>query len=105
MKLITRIRKLFRAPAIGAALRTALACALIAAETFAIVHPLDLAAHPAGEHCYICVGVSSIGHAAVGAIQTFAVDAAVPALPPAAQYVAVASQPVPQVARGPPSVS
>jgi hypothetical protein len=78
---------------------------LLAAETFAVVHPLDLDAHSTGTHCYICVGVSSLGHAAVGAIQTFAVDAAVPALPTPAPYAVVASLPVPQVARGPPSLS
>ena len=40
-------------------------CILLAAEAFAVVHPLDLAAHATDEPCAICVSVASFGFANV----------------------------------------
>ena len=41
---------------------------LLAAEAFAVVHPLDLAAHATGEPCAICVSVASFGSANVAQV-------------------------------------
>jgi hypothetical protein len=80
-------------------------CALSAVETFAVVHPLDLAAHSNGEPCKICVGVASLGNAAVASLPVFAIDSASPALVEAPFIVRICALPVRQSARGPPSVS
>jgi hypothetical protein len=46
-------------------LGAALVFVLVAAEVFAVVHPLDLAAHATDEPCAICVSVASLGSANV----------------------------------------
>jgi hypothetical protein len=83
----------------------ALALVLLAAETFAVVHPLDLAAHGNGEPCKICVSVAGIGTGAVAQPLVFVVDAAPPALSAESALVFVAAQPVRPTARGPPLAS
>ena len=46
-------------------LGAALVFVLLAAEVFAVVHPLDLAAHATDEPCAICLSVASFGSANV----------------------------------------
>jgi hypothetical protein len=83
----------------------ALALVLLVAETFAVVHPLDLAAHSNGEPCKICVSVASVGAAAVAQPLVFEVDVALPVLVAEPSQVPVALQRVQPTARGPPIAS
>lgn len=83
----------------------ALAAVLLVAETFAVVHPLDLAAHSNGEPCKICVSVASVGTAAVAQPIVFAVDAASPALIVPPVSVPAAARRFRPTARGPPFAS
>jgi hypothetical protein len=100
-----RIRRLARSTALRSWLAGGWLCALIAVQTFAVVHPLDLAAHTNGEACKICVGVAGLGSAAIGAVPVLAIDVATPE-PVRAPLIPRASvEPVRQSARGPPSAS
>jgi hypothetical protein len=83
----------------------ALALVLLAAETFAVVHPVDLAAHSNGEPCKICVSVAGVGTGTVAQPFVFTVDAAPPALAAEPSLVVVAAQRVRPTARGPPLAS
>ena len=44
-------------------LGAALVFVLLAVEAFAVVHPLDFAAHATDEPCKICISVASLGSA------------------------------------------
>jgi hypothetical protein len=79
--------------------------ALVAVETFAVVHPLDFAAHPNGEPCKICVGVASLGAAAVSAPPVFTFDSALPELVSAPALPRSSVAPLRPSARGPPLAS
>jgi hypothetical protein len=78
---------------------------LLGAETFAVTHPLDLAAHGTGEPCKICLSVASLGSGAVAAVAVFHLDTAAPTLTVAHGLVLLSAAPVRQSARGPPVLS
>ncbi len=82
-----------------------LVLALLVAETFATVHPLDLDAHSSGEPCKICVSVASFGAATVAKAFVFSVDAATPRLVATLPLIPVSAQPIRAKARGPPLAS
>jgi hypothetical protein len=84
---------------------TLLACLLVAAEAFAIVHPLELDAHSTDTQCKICVSVAAFGSAAVASPLAFVVVRATPELPVDEIVVSAHSRPTRQFARGPPTAS
>jgi hypothetical protein len=83
----------------------ALLCLLVAAESMAVVHSLDLDAHAAGESCKICISVAGFGSAAPARSPTL--------LPPPSSgseaflevRALVVARTESPVARGPPSFS
>jgi hypothetical protein len=94
--------KAFFKPALKTA---ALVCVLLAAEAFAVVHPLDLDAHSTGEPCKICISVASFGSATVAALAGFVIDASSPQLDSVPFIVTTRSRPTSHFARGPPRAS
>jgi hypothetical protein len=97
-----RLRRLARIATLRSWLVAGLLCAFVAIETFAVVHPLDLAAHANGETCKICVSATSLGNAVVA-------DAPILALEPASTVTLAVRElpfrstaPIRQTARGPP---
>jgi hypothetical protein len=77
-------------------------CTLVAVETFAVVHPLDLAAHSNGEPCKICVSAASLDNVVAADVVVFSpepADANVDAAP-ALSFRSAA--PIRQTARAPP---
>lgn len=86
-------------------LGAALVVCLLLAESFAVTHPLDRAAHPDGQPCAACVSIASLGAGAVAAETVLALDAAAPPIVETVALVPVANVPVRRYARGPPSVS
>jgi hypothetical protein len=86
-------------------LGAALVVALLLAESFAVAHPLDRAAHPDGQTCAICLSVADLGAGAVAADIAFVLEAAAPPTIVAVALVLCSSVPVRRYARGPPSVS
>ena len=87
-------------------LGTALAVALLLAGSFALTHPFDQAAHPNGQTCAVCLGLTDLGAGGAAADIGFAlVDAAAPLPVVALVLVLLSSVPVRRYARGPPVVS
>jgi hypothetical protein len=87
-------------------LGTALAVWLLLAESFAVTHPFDQAAHADGQPCAVCLGLADLGAGAAAADVGFALaDAATPLLVAVAIVFLLSSAPVRAFARGPPSVS
>jgi hypothetical protein len=87
-------------------LGAALAVWLLLAESFAVVHPFDFAAHAEGQPCAVCLSVADLGAGAAAADAGFALlDAAAPLLVAAVVLVLFSSVPLRRYARGPPSVS
>jgi hypothetical protein len=86
-------------------LGAALAVWLLLAESFAIVHQYDSAAHANGQACEVCVGAASFGAGAPPTPLVF-VAAALVAVVAAAVVLAFRSVvPARRYARGPPAVS
>ena len=86
-------------------LGAALALWLLLAESFAVAHPFDQAAHADGQPCAVCLSVANLGAGAVGAEVGFALDVAAPLVVAAVVLVLFSAVPVRRYARGPPSVS
>jgi hypothetical protein len=78
---------------------------LLAAEAFAVVHPLDLAAHATDEPCAICVSVASFGSANVAPAADFAIVRSKLILPTDASTRAGVEVPSYYLARAPPHAS
>lgn len=93
----------------GAAWKTwlgaALAVWLLLAESFAVVHPLDQAAHSDGQPCAVCLSVANLGAGAAPAVVTLVLDAAAPLLAVVVTCSFFSAAPVRRYARGPPTVS
>jgi hypothetical protein len=83
----------------------ALAVLLLLAESFALTHELDTAAHDNGQACAVCVGAASLGAAAVAAPVHFEPPRSVAAAAAAVFAVLPSVAPTREFARGPPAVS
>lgn len=86
-------------------LGAALALWLLLAESFAVTHPFDQAAHSDGQPCAVCLSIAHFGASAVAADVAFVLDAAVPLLAVVVTLVFFSAVPVRRYARGPPVVS
>jgi hypothetical protein len=86
-------------------LGAALALWLLLAESFAVTHPLDQAAHGDGQPCAVCLSVAHLGAGAVAAAIALVLDAAPPLLTVVVTLVFYATVPVRRYARGPPAAS
>jgi VIT1/CCC1 family predicted Fe2+/Mn2+ transporter len=86
-------------------LGAALTVWLLLAESFAIAHQYDSAAHANGQDCAICVGAASFGAATPATPLVFALEALAAAFVAAVVIVFVSAAPVRRYARGPPAVS
>jgi hypothetical protein len=89
----------------SALLSAVVTCVLLAAEAFAVVHPLDLAAHATDEPCAICVSVASFGGANVASSADIAIvhSGSIVPLDPATH--AAVDAPSSYLARAPPQAS
>ena len=95
-----------RSAAWKAWLGMALAVGLFLAESFAVTHPFDQAAHSDGQPCAVCLSITDLGAGAAAAEIGFAlVSAAAPLAAVAVVLVLLSAVPVRRYARGPPSVS
>jgi hypothetical protein len=100
-----RLRRIMSATSLRSWLVAAFLLAVVAAETFTVVHSLDLAAHANADPCKICVSAAGIDHAVAGDIPTLvhvpvAVDVVLATGTPLRSRA-----PVRQTARGPPQLS
>lgn len=86
-------------------LGAALAVWLLLAESFALTHELDTAAHDNGQACAVCVGAASFGAGAVSAPVHFEPAIATSFVVVAAGIVFFSVVPTRRYARGPPAVS
>ena len=86
-------------------LGAALAVALLLAESFALTHELDPAAHANGEICTVCVSAASFGAADVGTAVHIEPAIAASFFVAAAGIVLLSVARTRRYARGPPSVS
>jgi hypothetical protein len=86
-------------------LGAALVVWLLLAESLAVTHPYDLAAHTDGQPCAICLSVADLGAGGVAADVAFAIEAGAPLIVVAVVLVLWSRVPVRRYARGPPSVS
>jgi hypothetical protein len=79
---------------------------LLLAESFAVTHPFDQAAHAEGQPCTVCLGLADLGAGAAAADVGFAlVEAAAPLLVAVVAVFLLSNVPIRRYARGPPSVS
>jgi hypothetical protein len=99
-----RLRRIARS-GLRSWLVAALLCTFVAIETFAVVHPLDLAAHANGETCKICVSAASLGNAVPAGAPTLALEPATAVADDARELPCRSTTPVRQTARGPPLAS
>lgn len=83
----------------------ALVAFLLLAESLAVTHPLDFAAHDNGQPCAVCVGVTHLGHGAVSVPVQFAFDTATPVSVASVAVAFVSIVPTRRYARGPPAIS
>jgi hypothetical protein len=83
----------------------ALVAFLLLAESLAVTHPLDLAAHDNGQPCAVCVSVTHLGHGAVSTPAPFALETATPVFVASIVAHFVSIVPTRRYARGPPSFS
>jgi hypothetical protein len=86
-------------------LGAALAAWLLLAESLALSHQYDSAAHANGQTCATCVGVASFAAGNVAASLTFEPPAAATDVVVAAGIVLLSVAPARRYARGPPRVS
>ena len=94
-----------RRPAFKTWVGAALVALLLLAESLAVTHPLDLAAHDNGQSCAICVSVTHLGHGAVSTPVPLALEAATPSFVVSLVVAFVSIVPVRRYARGPPAAS
>ena len=78
---------------------------LLIAETFAVAHPYDSAAHADGLPCAVCVAAASFSAGAVAESPQLAVDPATLVVVLVAPTILIAAVPTRRYARGPPSTS
>jgi hypothetical protein len=83
----------------------ALALLLLLAESFALTHELDTAAHDNGQACAVCVGAASLGAGAASAPVRFEPAIAASFVVVAAGSVCRSVVPTRRYARGPPVLS
>ncbi len=83
----------------------ALAVCLLLAESFALTHELDRAAHDNGQVCAVCVSAASLGAGALSAPVHFEPTIATSFVVVAAGIVFRSVVPTRRYARGPPVVS
>jgi hypothetical protein len=95
----------FRAATQKTWLGAALAVGLLLAESFALTHELDTAAHDSGQACAVCVSAASLGAGAVSAPVHFEPTIATSFVVVAAGIVFRSVVPTRRYARGPPAVS
>ena len=86
-------------------LGAALAVWLLLAESFAVTHPFDLAAHADGQPCAVCLSIANLGAGAAAPDVGFVLEAAAPLTVVAVVLVLFSSVPLRRYARGPPFVS
>ena len=86
-------------------LGAALTVWLLLAESFAITHQYDAAAHSNGQDCAVCVSAASFGAAAAAAPLVFVPEVLAAALVVAAAFAFFSAVPARRYARGPPTVS
>jgi hypothetical protein len=86
-------------------LGAALAVWLLLAESFAVTHPFDLAAHVDGQPCTVCLGIADLGAGAAAPNVGFVLEAAAPLTVAVVVLVLFSSVPLRRYARGPPFVS
>ena len=86
-------------------LGAALAVWLLLAESFAVTHPFDQAAHTDGQPCAVCLSVAHLGTGAVTSDVGFVLDAAALLVVVAIVITLFSAVPARRYARGPPSVS
>jgi hypothetical protein len=86
-------------------LGAALVVWLLLAESLAVTHGLDRAAHGDGQPCVVCLSVADLGAGAVAADVAFVIKASAPLSVFAVVFVLLARVPSRRYARGPPSVS
>ena len=94
-----------RRPTLKTWVGAALVAFLLLAESLAVTHPLDFAAHDNGQPCAVCVSVTHLGHGAVSTPVPLALETATPTVVAslAAHFVSIV--PTRRYARGPPSIS
>jgi hypothetical protein len=78
---------------------------LLLAETLAVTHAYDLAAHATGQQCAVCVGAASFDVSDVGAPVEVIASAAAPVIVLAVLAVLFSVARTLRYARGPPVVS
>jgi len=86
-------------------LGAALAVWLLLAESFAVTHPFDRAAHSDGQPCAVCLSIADLGAGAAAPDVGFVLEAAAPLTVVAVVLVLFSSVPLRRYARGPPFVS
>jgi hypothetical protein len=91
-----------RRPALRAWVGALLVAFLLLAETFAVTHPYDSAAHSNGQSCAECLLTASFGAGAVATPLTLHVPLALPLLAAVAILVLFSAAPARRYARGPP---
>jgi len=95
----------FRRPTFKSWVGAALVGLLLLAESFAVTHPLDSAAHSNGQQCAACLSISHLGHGTVSVSVPIVFVAATPAFVASVVAVFVSIVPARRYARGPPRVS
>ena len=78
---------------------------LLLAESFAVTHVLDRAAHGDGQPCVICLSVADLGTGAVPADVAFVISVGTTRIVCAVVLAVMSRVPTRRHARGPPSVS
>jgi len=94
-----------RRPAFKTWVGAALVAFLLLAESLAVTHPLDFAAHDNGQPCAVCVSVTHLGHGAVSAPVQLALETATPVFVASVAVAFDSIVPTRRYARGPPSIS
>jgi uncharacterized membrane protein YjjB (DUF3815 family) len=91
-----------RRPAFKSWVGAALVAFLLLAQSLAVTHPLDFAAHDKGQPCAVCVSVTHLGHGAASAPVEFTLETAAPSFVASAAITFVSVVPSRRYARGPP---
>ena len=78
---------------------------LLLAESFAVTHVLDRAAHGDGQPCVVCLSVADLGTGAVAADVALVINVGTTVIVSAVVLTVMSRVPARRYARGPPSVS